>query len=74
MPAIEVRNLRKKYSTVNALDDVTFEVPEGSFFGCFGPNGAGKSTLLKVLTGQIPQTERRGPACSAWTSRTKGSG
>jgi ABC-2 type transport system ATP-binding protein len=57
VPAIEVRNLRKKYSTVNALDGVTFEVPEGSFFGCFGPNGAGKSTLLKVLTGQIPQTE-----------------
>jgi ABC-2 type transport system ATP-binding protein len=55
--AIEVRDLRKRYSTVNALDGVTFEVPEGSFFGCFGPNGAGKSTLLKVLTGQIPQTE-----------------
>jgi ABC-2 type transport system ATP-binding protein len=56
MPAIMVRNLRKRYSTVNALDDVTFTVPKGTFFGCFGPNGAGKSTLLKILTGQIPQT------------------
>ncbi len=56
MPAIMVRNLRKSYSTVNALDDVTFTVPKGTFFGCFGPNGAGKSTLLKILTGQIPQT------------------
>jgi ABC-2 type transport system ATP-binding protein len=56
MPAIMVRNLRKSYSTVNALDDVTFTVPKGTFFGCFGPNGAGKSTMLKILTGQIPQT------------------
>jgi ABC-2 type transport system ATP-binding protein len=56
MSAIMVRNLRKRYSTVNALDDVTFTVPKGTFFGCFGPNGAGKSTLLKILTGQIPQT------------------
>lgn len=56
MPAVMVRNLRKRYSTVNALDDVTFTVPKGTFFGCFGPNGAGKSTLLKVLTGQIPPT------------------
>ncbi|MDW5561764.1 MAG: ABC transporter ATP-binding protein [Methanomassiliicoccus sp.] len=56
MAAIEVRNLRKEYSAVNALDGVTFSVPEGTFFGCFGPNGAGKSTLLKVLTGQICPT------------------
>jgi ABC-2 type transport system ATP-binding protein len=55
--AIEVRDLRKKYSMVNALDGVTFEAKEGTFFGCFGPNGAGKSTLLKVLTGQIEPTE-----------------
>lgn len=56
MPAIEVQGLVKKYATVNALDSVTFSVPEGTFFGCFGPNGAGKSTLLKVLTGQITPT------------------
>jgi ABC-2 type transport system ATP-binding protein len=56
MPAIMVRDLCKRYSTVNALDNVTFSVPQGAFFGCFGPNGAGKSTLLKILTGQIPPT------------------
>jgi ABC-2 type transport system ATP-binding protein len=54
--AIEVRDLRKTYSAVNALDGVTFSVKEGTFFGCFGPNGAGKSTLLRVLTGQIAPT------------------
>ena len=56
MNAIMVRDLTKKYATVNALDGISFTVPKGTFFGCFGPNGAGKSTLLKVLTGQIPQT------------------
>jgi ABC-2 type transport system ATP-binding protein len=57
VPAIEVHGLTKRYATVNALDGVSFSVPEGTFFGCFGPNGAGKSTLLKVLTGQINPTE-----------------
>jgi ABC-2 type transport system ATP-binding protein len=56
MADIEVQGLQKRYSTVTALDDVSFQVPRGTFFGCFGPNGAGKSTLLKILTGQIPPT------------------
>jgi ABC-2 type transport system ATP-binding protein len=53
---IEVKGLSKSYGTFLALDDISFEVREGSFFGCFGPNGAGKSTLLKILTGQINPT------------------
>lgn len=53
MKAIEVRGLSKSYGEKLALDSVTFEVEEGTFFGCFGPNGAGKSTLLRLLTGQI---------------------
>ncbi|OPY34494.1 MAG: Trehalose/maltose import ATP-binding protein MalK [Methanomassiliicoccales archaeon PtaU1.Bin124] len=53
MAVIEVRGLRKTYGNFIALDDINFQVREGSFFGCFGPNGAGKSTLLKILTGQI---------------------
>lgn len=57
MAAIEVYGLRKRYALVNALDGVTFTVPQGTFFGCFGPNGAGKSTLLKILTGQVLPTE-----------------
>lgn len=42
------------YGDLLALDQATFSVSEGTFFGCFGPNGAGKSTLLKILTGQLP--------------------
>jgi ABC-type polysaccharide/polyol phosphate transport system ATPase subunit len=34
-----------------ALDDVTFDVPRGDFFGIVGPNGSGKSTLTQVLSG-----------------------
>jgi ABC-type polysaccharide/polyol phosphate transport system ATPase subunit len=34
-----------------ALDDLTFSVPEGAFFGIVGPNGAGKSTLTQVISG-----------------------
>ncbi len=56
MPAISVQGLRKEYGHTLALNEVSFEVKEGSFFGCFGPNGAGKTTLTRILTGQIPAT------------------
>lgn len=59
MPAIVVDGLTKRYGDFVALDNATFTVDEGTFFGCFGPNGAGKSTLLKVLTGQIQATGGR---------------
>jgi ABC-2 type transport system ATP-binding protein len=56
MTVIKVSGLSKRYGEKLVLDDVTFEVKEGLFFGCFGPNGAGKSTLLRILTGQIEQS------------------
>jgi ABC-2 type transport system ATP-binding protein len=49
--AIEVKGLEKHYPPdVQALDGVSFSVPEGSVFGLLGPNGAGKSTTVKILT------------------------
>lgn len=48
--AICVRNLDKTFGTRKALDDVSFELPQGSFLSIFGPNGAGKTTLLRVLS------------------------
>ena len=56
MAAIEVLELSKSYGKKSALESVSFQVKEGTFFGCFGPNGAGKSTLLRILTGQIQQS------------------
>ncbi len=52
--AILVRDLRKSYGSVAAVNGVDLEVPRGSFFGFLGPNGAGKSTTIRILTGLIP--------------------
>ena len=51
VPAIEVCNLSKKYREIQALDSVSFSVPEGEIFGYLGPNGAGKTTTIRILTG-----------------------
>ena len=48
--ALEVSGLTRTFGARKALDDVSFELPEGAFLSVFGPNGAGKTTLVKVLT------------------------
>jgi ABC-2 type transport system ATP-binding protein len=55
-PAIVVRHLTKAFRKKVAVDDVSFEVPRGRFFGFLGPNGAGKSTTIKMLTGLLRPT------------------
>lgn len=47
--AIVVKNLTKKYGKVVALDNISFEVSAGDFFGFIGPNGAGKTTTIKSI-------------------------
>ena len=55
IPILEVRNVIKRYPTVNAVDGVSFSVPEGICFGLLGPNGAGKTTTIEIMEGiQIP--------------------
>lgn len=49
--AISIKNLTKYYKNFKALDQVSFGVEEGEFFGFLGPNGAGKTTTINVLTG-----------------------
>jgi ABC-2 type transport system ATP-binding protein len=48
---IEVRELRKAYGDVKAVDGVSFAVESGEFFGILGPNGAGKTTTLEIIEG-----------------------
>ena len=49
MPALEARNLTKYFDILKAVDNASFEVPEGSIFGLIGRNGAGKTTIIRML-------------------------
>ncbi|NUZ06649.1 ABC transporter ATP-binding protein [Piscinibacter koreensis] len=55
MPAISFQNVGKTFASprgsVRALDDVSFDIEAGEFFGLLGPNGAGKTTLISILAG-----------------------
>ncbi|MGA3289511.1 MAG: ATP-binding cassette domain-containing protein [Candidatus Bathyarchaeia archaeon] len=54
---IKVENLIEVYSDgTKAVDDISFSIKEGEFFGFLGPNGAGKSTTIKILTTLLRKT------------------
>ncbi len=48
---IEIKGVSKSYEGINALTNVSFDMPEGQVFGLVGTNGAGKSTLLRCICG-----------------------
>lgn len=49
MSSIEVREISKKFGSLQAVDKVSFEVEPGEIFGLLGPNGAGKTTSLRIM-------------------------
>jgi ABC-2 type transport system ATP-binding protein len=53
MAAIEIRGLSRRFGSVQAVRDLTFEVGAGRVTGFIGPNGAGKSTTLRMLLGLV---------------------
>ena len=48
---IELKNVSKKYGGRKALDEMTFNIPQGKIIGLVGENGSGKTTLLKLRRG-----------------------
>lgn len=50
---IEIKNLRKSFGNIHAVQDISFEVSKGQLFAFLGLNGAGKSTTISILCGQL---------------------
>ena len=53
---IEISHLTKRYGSLTAVNDVTFNVEPGQILGFLGPNGAGKSTTMKMIAGFLAPT------------------
>ena len=51
LPAIEVKQVCKRYGRLRALTDIDLEIHAGEFFALLGPNGAGKTTLISIIAG-----------------------
>jgi len=56
-PAIEFRDLSKRFGDITALQDLSLTIEQGEVYGFLGPNGAGKSTAINILLGFLPPTE-----------------
>jgi iron complex transport system ATP-binding protein len=51
---IEVNGISVGYDNQKIVEDISFHIERGEFFGILGPNGSGKTTLLKAMTGLLP--------------------
>ncbi|HZT00927.1 MAG TPA: ABC transporter ATP-binding protein [Steroidobacteraceae bacterium] len=60
---IKAEHLSKRYESVVAVDDVTFEVRPGEVLGFLGPNGAGKTTTMRMLAGFVTPTAGKASIC-----------
>jgi ABC-2 type transport system ATP-binding protein len=54
---IEIKNVRKRFEDIEALNGMTTEIREGAVFGLVGSNGAGKSTFLRIVSGILRPDE-----------------
>jgi ABC-2 type transport system ATP-binding protein len=52
-PALKANRLCKRYGSLNAVDDVSFQVQHGEIVGLLGPNGAGKTTTINMVLGVL---------------------
>ena len=51
MARVQINHIKKSYGSVVALQDISFDIPSGSFFTLLGPSGCGKTTLLRTIAG-----------------------
>jgi ABC-2 type transport system ATP-binding protein len=54
---VQMRDVTKTFGQVNAVDNVTLDVPQGSIFGFIGPSGCGKTTTVRLLIGNYGATD-----------------
>ena len=57
MPAIQTKNLTRRFGDFTAVNKASITVEKGEVFGFLGPNGSGKTTVIKMLTGILPISE-----------------
>jgi branched-chain amino acid transport system ATP-binding protein len=52
-PLLQVRHLTRRFGGLVAVDDLSFELPQGGVLGLIGPNGAGKTTVISLISGTL---------------------
>ena len=60
---IEVKDLKKSFGAINAVNGISFKVDKGEVLGFLGPNGAGKTTTMRMITGFLPPTSGSAAVC-----------
>ena len=56
MPSVALTAVSKRYAGLNAVEEVSFKVPRGSFTTLLGPSGSGKTTILRMIAGFVYPT------------------